>query len=324
MGFTVVFDTSSKTCSFLDTSAVDPKALEGGDFTWIDYDVNDPGQAASLRESLRGMGVTEPHIEHVAGRSEEALFGLHQDLIVNYIHLARERGGRITETPLLMAMTDRLIVTAHSDPLPQISYVRGNCEESFRSVGKSPGLVFFLLWDGVIDHFMPHITAVDSRLERIEDRYLRGETSETILQEIISCKQAVRALKQCLAPMQRGMRRQATMKLALVSEEASRYLAGIFEHMDRVGHQIDSLQDRVRATLDGYSSTLSQRMNSSMKILTIIATIMMPLSLVAGIYGTNFDYIPELRWKYGYFAFLGFLAFVTLVMLALFRRRKWL
>jgi len=114
------------------------------------------------------------------------------------------------------------------------------------------------------------------------------------------------------------------MKLALVSEEANRYLTGIFEHMDRVGHQIDSLQDRVRATLDGYSSTLSQRMNSSMKVLTIIATIMMPLSLVAGIYGTNFEYIPELRWKYGYFAFLGLLAAVALVMLVLFRRRKWL
>jgi magnesium transporter len=324
MGFAVVFDNSDKTCSLLDSSAADFSVPQGGDFTWIDYDAADTGQAASLRESLRSMGVPDQDIEHIAGWDEEPLFGLHQDLIVNYVHLAREEGGRITETPLLMAMTDRLIVTAHSEPLPQISYVQGKCEESFRSVGKSPGFVFFLVWDSIIDHFMPHITAVDTRLEQIEDRYLRGETSDAILQEIINCKQAVRALKQCLAPMQRGMRRQVTMKLALISEEASRYLTGIFEHMDRVGHQIDSLQDRVRATLDGYSSTLSQRMNSSMKVLTIIATIMMPLSLVAGIYGTNFEYIPELRWKYGYFAFLGVLAAVTLVMLVLFRRRKWL
>jgi magnesium/cobalt transport protein CorA len=321
MGFAVVFDTADKTCSIQDSSVPEAFAAREGAFTWLDFEA---GEEAALKETLQRMGVSEKDIAHVAAMSEEPLVSLHQNLIVNYIHLAKEERGKMVETPLLMAMNDRIIVTAHSDPLPQIGDVQGKCDESFRSVGKSPGFVFFLLWDAIIDHFMPHISTIDNRLEQIEDRYLRGDTSDGILQEIVKCKQAVRALKQCLAPMQRGMRRLVTMKLALISDEAHRYLNGIFEHMDRVGHQIDSLQDRLKATLDGYSSTLSQRMNSSMKILTIIATIMMPLSLVAGIYGTNFEHIPELSWKYGYFAFLGFLAVVAGLMLYLFKRRKWL
>ena len=102
------------------------------------------------------------------------------------------------------------------------------------------------------------------------------------------------------------------------------YLRDVYDHTIQIIDTIESLRDMVSGMLDIYLSSISNRLNAVMKVLTIIATIFIPLTFVAGIYGMNFEHMPELKWKWGYAAVWGLMTSMAAVMLIYFRRKKWL
>jgi len=321
MDFAMIFHNESKICEQVDLSEMNFSMLDASNFAWLNIDLNQKNATIS---TLKNCGFQEGQMSEVFQQNQPYYFLHGQNQIIELLQVCYQEKDEIISTSLLLAMNEKAIITAHSGKSDIIHTVLNACEESFQSVGKSPGFIFFLIWDAMIDSFLPQVFSIDEKLEQLEEHYLHGSDSKTILNEIIKMKKMVRQLKQSLAPMQRAMRHIVNVKLELISTEARNYLQGHFTHLDRLSQTIDSLQNRVHATLAGYNSTISQQINNSMKVLAIIATIMMPLSLLAGIYGTNFDYIPELNWKYGYFVFLCVLFVLGLIMLILFKRKKWL
>ena len=123
--------------------------------------------------------------------------------------------------------------------------------------------------------------------------------------------------------MQRILRHLVNIKIEFISDDAVRYLRGHFDHLDWLSQNIESMQENMHSTLEGYNSAISRQINNSMRLLAIIATLMMPLSLVAAIYGTNFPYIPEFSWRYSYFAFLFFLVLLLVILALVFRKQRW-
>jgi magnesium transporter len=321
MSFAILFHNDVKALSHVQASEITPQSLGDSNFAWMDFDTTEQQE---LKSALTGIGVAEKELCCLLDPDQPYYFRHHQKMTVDSLQVCSYLGEDIVSAPILIAMTEKIIITAHTGPSTYIENVLQACEESFKSVGKSPGFILFLLWDAIIDGFLPLVFSIDERLEELEEQYLNGYSSRDILDQILGCKRMVRTLKHSLSPMQRTMRSLVEIKLELISEEARQYLTGLFAHLDRLARTIDSLQDRAHSTLAGYDSVLSQQINRSMKILAVIATIMMPLSLVAAIYGTNFEYIPELNWRYSYFAFLGVLLFLGLGLLYIFRKRKWL
>jgi magnesium transporter len=110
----------------------------------------------------------------------------------------------------------------------------------------------------------------------------------------------------------------------LVNESTLIYLRDLYDHTIQVIETVETLRDMLSGMLDIYLSSVSNRMNAVIKVLTIIATIFMPLTFIVGLYGMNFKYMPELEWKWGYPAVLLLMVAVTLGMLIFFRRKKWL
>ena len=102
------------------------------------------------------------------------------------------------------------------------------------------------------------------------------------------------------------------------------YFRNIYDHTIQIIETLESLRDLTSGMMDLYLSSVSNKMNEIMKVLTIFSTIFIPLTFFAGVYGMNFKFLPELEWKYGYFAFWGVMIIITLCMLAFFRRKKWL
>lgn len=321
MNFAILFHTEDKSCEQIRPEELSLDSLDPSNFAWLDFDLN---QQQEIKDLFHAIGFLQDDIKGILDPDTPFYIRHGQWCIVEKFHVCVEKDESILSSPFIIAMTDRLIITAHHGPSIYVENVLKMYEESFKSVGKSPGFIYFLLWDNVVDGFLPQIFCIDEKLEQLEELYLNGSDSDNILNDIIGAKQMVRTLKQSLSPMQRSMRSIVGSKLGLVSDEARKHLHGLFEHMDRLASSIDSLQDRVHATLSGYNSILSQQINNSMKVLAIIATIMMPLSLLAGIYGTNFEYIPELSWKYGYFIFIGLLFLMASCMLFIFKKNKWL
>jgi magnesium transporter len=321
MNFGYIFRLSDKTTMALAASSTPAWPVSPENFAWIDVDLN---ASSELEQWLFKAGLSEQELSDWRSAPDTSWHLHRQKLMMEWIPTCLGNTTEIVQTPLLICMTDSLIITAHKDPLPCISYTSSACEDSFRSVGRTPGFIYFLIWDNLIDGFMPMYTGVDNRLDDLEDAYLLGDTSETIFQDIIAVKRDIRAIKRSLVPMQRTLRHLVSTKLDLISEESLRYLHRLYENQEQMAVMLESLQERSHSTLEGFNSVLSQQTNHSLKILTIFTTILMPLSLIAGIYGTNFTFVPEFTWKYSYFVFWAVLLTLSLLMVLFLKKKKWL
>ncbi|MFZ0390152.1 MAG: magnesium transporter CorA family protein [Calditrichia bacterium] len=321
MNFAVVFNLTDRTSHKIDDGGLDFSSLSPENFAWVDLNFSED---AEIRKLLAFLGLNEQECNQMLESGNRFDFIHQQQWIAEKMQVGEIINDRLKSNALLVAMNNRLIITAHENSSGYIKTIRQNYEQSFRSVGKTPGFIFFLLWDAIVDGFLPQIFYIDDKLEEIEDKYLEKDFSRSILDDIIRSKRMVRLLKQSLLPMQRSMRHLSGSKLEVISDAARPYLYGIFDHLDRLTESVDSLQERVHDTFSGYNSVLSHQLNNFMKVLAIIATIMMPLSLLAAIYGTNFRYMPELEWQYGYFVFLGVLFTLGAGMLLYFKVKKWL
>jgi magnesium transporter len=127
-----------------------------------------------------------------------------------------------------------------------------------------------------------------------------------------------------MLPTQETMNVLTKSRPELIDEEDLPYFSDIADHVNQCIDFIDLYRDLSTEIKESYLSTLTYRMNQVMKLLTIITTIFIPLSFIAGIYGMNFENMPELKWKYGYFGVLGLMFFILVGMIAYFRRRRWI
>jgi len=145
-----------------------------------------------------------------------------------------------------------------------------------------------------------------------------------MLKTIHHYKRELLMLRKAIWPLREVISQLHKEASPLVSEGTQIYLRDLYDHTVQAIDTLEIFRDTVTGLQDLYMSSVSNRMNEIMKVLTIMASIFIPLTFFAGIYGMNFEYIPELKWHYSYFALLGFMAFCAICMLVFFRRKKWL
>ncbi|MGB3944262.1 MAG: magnesium/cobalt transporter CorA [Methanothrix sp.] len=181
----------------------------------------------------------------------------------------------------------------------------------------------YSLIDAVVDNYFPILEAAGEELELLEDELLADPSSDAS-QQIHQMKREMIFLRKSVWPLRDVISRLARGESEIFSDSTAIYLRDVYDHTVQVIEEIETIREILSGMLDIYLSTISNRMNEVMKVLTIIATIFIPLTLVAGIYGMNFDYMPELHWRYGYPAVLLFLTSAGVIMLIYFRRRRWI
>jgi len=142
-------------------------------------------------------------------------------------------------------------------------------------------------------------------------------TIQTFKREMIFLRKSVWPLREMIGGLARS-------ESPLIHESSVIYYRDVYDHVVQVIDTIETYRDMLSGMLDIYLSSISNRMNEIMKVLTIIATVFMPLTFLAGVYGMNFHYMPELEWRWGYFALWGVMIVIALFMLIAFRRKKWL
>lgn len=181
----------------------------------------------------------------------------------------------------------------------------------------------YSLIDAVVDHYFLILEKLSDRVSGIEDELVSNPTPES-LQNIYGLKGNVIALRRSIWPLREGISNLSRISSPLLSGTVSVYLRDVHDHTLHVIDTLETYRDILTGMLDTYMSSISNKMNEVMKVLTIIATIFIPLTFIAGIYGMNFKYMPELKWKWGYFAVLAVMAVVLVVMLIFFKKKKWL
>jgi magnesium transporter len=179
------------------------------------------------------------------------------------------------------------------------------------------------LLDAVVDGYFSVLERFAAHIEDIEEELVAEPTSRT-LQVIYKMKRELIFLRRSVWPLREVISTLGRGDSPFINEATLPYLRDVYDHTIQVIDTTESLRDVVSGMHDTYLSSLSNRMNEIMKVLTIIATIFIPLTFIAGIYGMNFEYMPELRWHWSYFLVWGIMGLVGISMVAYFRRKRWL
>jgi len=181
----------------------------------------------------------------------------------------------------------------------------------------------YALLDSVVDSYFVILEKLGERMEFLEEELVTNPRTET-LQVIHNLKREIAFLRKSLWPLREIVSRLERGESALILESTQLYLRDVYDHIIQVIDTVETLRDMLSGMLDIYLSSVSNRMNEVMKVLTMIATIFIPLTLIVGIYGMNFQHMPELQWRWGYpLVWLIMLAIGT-SMLVYFRRKRWL
>ena len=189
--------------------------------------------------------------------------------------------------------------------------------------GMGADYLAYTLIDAIVDNYFAILEGIGERIEDLEEELVSHPKKETLhrihelKREMIFLRKAVWPLREVISTLQRG-------DSPLIKNTTAIYLRDVYDHTIQVIDAIETSRDMLSGMLDIYLSSISNRMNEIMKFLTIIGTIFIPLTFIVGIYGMNFAFMPELKWRYGYFAVMAFMFAIGIIMLFYFKKKKWL
>ncbi|MBT8178292.1 MAG: magnesium/cobalt transporter CorA [Eudoraea sp.] len=182
----------------------------------------------------------------------------------------------------------------------------------------------YALMDAIVDYYFNLLDEIGNRIEVLEDQLFETQVSNALSAEIQTLKREILRIRRAISPVREIVSRIEKSGHPMVSEKIKVYLSDLQDHILQVSESIEIYREMTWSLMDMYMTSISNKMNAIMKVLTIIATIFIPLTFIAGIYGMNFENIPELKYRNGYFVLLGFMLLIFLAMLYYFRRKKWL
>lgn len=182
----------------------------------------------------------------------------------------------------------------------------------------------YTILDSIVDQNFVLIDSLDDAVTSLEDRLLKSEPTQDMLFEIQGLKRELIRIRRHVSPVRELLAEMMRCESNLIDAKTHVYLRDVSDHAIRVIESIESYRDVLTGLLEIYISTVSNKMNEVMKVLTVFASIFIPLTFIAGIYGMNFEYMPELKWKWAYpTLWLSFVA-IPAILLVYFKKRKWL
>lgn len=249
-------------------------------------------------------------------------FGDYLFIIVHGINHAAE--SEIVETAeLAIFLGPNFMVSNHNYPLYSVEAVRRGVEDNGRLLKRGVNFLAHALIDSLIDNILPTVDKMAEISEEIEEEAIRGPQQAT-LEAILNLKRSTLRIHRIMAPQREVLNRLSRGEFPLIKREAQIFYRDIYDHLVRIEDLNLSIRDGAENALATYLSSLANRQNETMKVLSMVATIFLPLTLLAGIYGMNFDYMPELSWRWGYFAVLGVIGAVIVGAVWWFWARNWI
>ncbi|GAA4977184.1 magnesium/cobalt transporter CorA [Algibacter aquimarinus] len=188
---------------------------------------------------------------------------------------------------------------------------------------KSDYLLYTLI-DAIVDHYFSVIEILGDKIEDFETAIFSGDIDDDVSQKIQNLKREILRVRRAIFPLREVINRIEKNENKLIQKRTITYYRDIYDHLIQVSENIDIYREMIWSLMDMYMTTISNKMNEVMKVLTIMASIFIPLTFIAGIYGMNFEYIPELHYKYSYFILWGVMIVLFVAMLFYFKRKKWL
>jgi magnesium transporter len=291
---------------------------------WVDLEDRSDETEALLKDTfaLHPLTVEDVWVDRASPKVEQL-----GDYLYVLVHIARSAPGGtdidLLELDLIIGPT---FVVTHDGGCGATAAIHDELERSPRLLAKGPAWLAHALLDRLVDGYLPLLDDLDDRIEALEaDVIAKAGTPDggQVLARIFALKRSLQGLRRVSIREREILLRLARGEFDVVPPSALPYYRDVYDHLVRVADLAESYRDLVTGSLDAYLSAQSNRMNEIMKTLTLISTVMLPLTFIAGVYGMNYDYMPELKWRYGYPFALALMAAVAVVIVVWFRRRRW-
>lgn len=312
-----------------------PPLLAGFPVVWINVD--GLGGADVLRQLAERFGIHGLALEdvvHVHQRAKVEHYGEHLFIVARMPRTTENgniRNGGASDTEQLSLFLGRtFVLTFTEDPGDCFDIVRERIRRGLGNIRASgPDHLAYALLDAVVDNYFPVLERIGERLDVLEDAVLDRPTQETIGQ-IHEVKRDLLTLRRVIWPHREAVNAFGREAAPLVGPETQVYIRDLYDHVIQIMDLLETYRETAMDLRDGYLSSVSNRMNEVMKVLTVIATIFIPLTFITSIYGMNFDTsrsrwnMPELEWPLGYVFVWGVMLTVAAAMLYFFNRNGWL
>ena len=235
-----------------------------------------------------------------------------------------EEGLELEGYKLAAYLGPGFLVTVHRRPVAACGEVSKLVLERDLSMESQMDRVLHALVDRMMDEILPILDRSEERLEEIEEEIFSGAPQQQVLHELLHVKRQLLTIRRLVAPQREMLGRLARRDLPYIEERTSHYFRDVYDHAARMEETTIILTDLASGALEAHLSVSSNRLNEIVKVLTIFSAIWMPLTFIAGVYGMNFEFLPELKIRWFYPALWGFWIVLTGGMIYLFRRRRWI
>jgi magnesium transporter len=292
--------------------------------TWIH--VQGLHEPAILQQLGTTFGLHPLTLEDIVSTQQRPKLDDYQDYL--YIVLRAldydAASGRVQGEQISLVLGPRFVLSLQETEAPLFRPVRERLHKGTgRLRASGADYLAYALLDAVVDAYFEVLESVSQRIEGLEDQLVESpgsfvlQAAHALRREMILLRRAVWPLREVISGLERSESR-------LIRSGTRVFLRDVYDHTVQVIDAVESFRDMLSGLQDLYLSSLSHRMNQVMKVLTILATIFVPLTFLAGVYGMNFEHFPELKWRWGYLGFWLVSGAIAVLMLVYFRRRKWL
>lgn len=300
----------------------DPATLDGWQVVWIDLVGDEPEAHRDFLQQQLGLSklAVDDALRHRHPPKYEDIGDGWRFLLMRGFDVG-STSIKFGTIQLALFWRDNVLVTRHAKPSTSVAGLEATLADEPTAPDSAWSLLYVVLRK-LLDLYLPITLKIEARLEEIEELLLR-RPSDSLLAELMEYSSQLKRLRRIGSYHDKSLSSLQAHAGALRGIDASR-LVDLHEQAERLHSLSSLLYEITKDLIDGYLSISAHRLNNVMRVLTVVTVLFVPLTFIAGIYGMNFEYIPELQWRWGYFAVLGLMAALVIGLLALFRRRGWL
>lgn len=315
----VEFDFLTKAESSVQLADV-PRALSAGHFIWIDLEARD---ATEARQLLGGLQLVAEEIVEDALTAEAATrHARYESCIHVVVSGCRQRGDNFDLERVDIVLSQSFLLTLHKGPVAFLSAVRRDYKHDFERFAKSPSFLVYELWDHLLDNYLSIQKQMEERVEALQNELRAPRVDDKVFGRISELGADLLHFRKILLPARAVLTDLSTRRTIFISETTQSFLHNMVGTVEHVLQDLLVDRDILSESLNLYMSLVSHRTNEVMKRLTVVSVVFLPLTFLCGVYGMNFEYLPELRWQHGYLLFWAVVGAIVLTLLGLMRRAK--
>ena len=287
---------------------------------WFHFDAPTEEELRFLQEDLKIHHLT---LEDVVNQNQRPKVESFEDYVYIAIHpLMHKRKWQIEPSELDLLLGRHWIVSVHYGPLPGLIENSHIHERLANALGRGTDFLLYTLVDLVVDSYFPILDEIEDEIGSLEDRLLAHAKSAD-MNPLLAFKRSLVHVRRAVGPQREVFNQLTRHEFPFIRAENLVYFRDVYDHLLRITEELDSLRDILSSALEVHLASTSNQLNVTMKRLAAWGTIFVVITAIAGIYGMNFKFMPELEWRYGYFAAIAGMVLISLALYFYFNKKGY-